>query len=213
MQISKFELTVTFSEPVLGTTPMDEKLFTNYIATKKGEAGDSHNRPLSPVEIADELETLPHDENRGKTGFHRLPGTDQPMVYNYWLKGFCKDACQMLRYDESTRSKKLKAFKKVIDGTLFVMPRRIPFVLSGPLEILERPLRAQTMQGERVALAYSEIAPAGTAFTCQLHLLGNALDAEILREWLDYGALRGFGAWRNAGWGAFTYTLTPLDEA
>jgi hypothetical protein len=29
----------------------------------------------------------------------------------------------------------------------------------------------------------------------------------VLKEWLDYGALRGLGQWRNAGYGAFTYEV------
>lgn len=28
---------------------------------------------------------------------------------------------------------------------------------------------------------------------------------DAVREWLDYGALRGFGQWRNSGKGRFTW--------
>lgn len=200
-----YDLAVTFIEPCLGTAPMAKDLYTDYIATKRGANGDGHNAPLSTEELNEELETLP-DGDRGKTGFHRLPdGT--PILYDYVLKGFFKDACGMLRYDPDRASKKLKAYKRLIDGILFVTPRRIPLVLAGPMDVLERPLRAQTMQGERVALAYSEMAPAGTTFACQIRTLGDAIDGAQLREWLDYGALRGIGQWRNGSWGRFEYTL------
>lgn len=200
-----FELSVVFIEPCLGTAPMNKELYTDYIATKRGTNGDSHNAPLSQNELAEELETLPDD--KGKTGFHRLEdGT--PMLYDYILKGFFKDACSMLRYDADSLSKKLKAYKKLIDGTVFVTPRRIPLVMAGEMSVLERPLRAQTMQGERVALAYSEMAPEGTSFVCQLRTLGDAIDEAQLREWLDYGALRGIGQWRNGGFGKITYQLS-----
>jgi hypothetical protein len=200
-----FDLTVTFTEPCLGTAPMSKELYTDFIATKRGGVGDSHNAPLNGEQLAEELATLP-DDDKGKTGFHRLPdGT--PMLYDYVLKGFFKDACGMLRYDDDSLSKKLKAYKRLIDGIVFITPRRIPLVMSGPMEVLERPLRAQTMQGERVALAYSEMAPVGTSFQCEIRTLGDAIDEAQLREWLDYGALRGIGQWRNGGFGRIEYTL------
>jgi hypothetical protein len=68
-------------------------------------------------------------------------------------------------------------------------------------------LRAQTAQGERIALAHSETAPAGTIIEFEVKWYdlkgekGNI--AECLDEWLEYGALRGFGAWRNSGKGRF----------
>lgn len=201
--MATYDLTVTFTEPCLGTAPMNEQLYTDYIATKRGANGNG--APLTQEELEEELGTLPED--KGKTGFHRMPdGT--PMLYDYQMKGYFKDAAGMLRYDTGSLSKLLKAYKRVIDGTLFIVPRRIPLKLTGPIEILERPLRAQTMQGERVALAQSEMVPAGTSFACQIKILGSGIDEEQLREWLDYGALRGLGQWRNGGWGTFQYTLT-----
>lgn len=62
-------------------------------------------------------------------------------------------------------SGKLMAYKKVIDGLIFVQPRKIVLDIPGEITICERPLRAQTAQGERVALSRSEEAPAGT--TCE----------------------------------------------
>ena len=80
--------------------------------------------------------------------------------------------------------------------------RRIPLTLpeGGEIGICERPLRAQTMQGERVALAKSESVPAGTTFAITVTMLNPDLE-DVVREWLDYGALRGIGQWRNSGMG------------
>jgi hypothetical protein len=100
-------------------------------------------------------------------------------------------------------SNKLKAYKKVIDGTIFVQPRMI--FLNGKLgPNCQRPLRAQTAQGERIALANSETVPAGTTFTANIMLLDEGSE-KIVREWLDYGQLRGLGQWRNSGKGRFTW--------
>lgn len=96
--------------------------------------------------------------------------------------------------------------KKVIDGLIFVSPRMIPICFSGEMSECQRPLRAQTAQGERVSLANSEQIPAGS--TCEFEVL--CMDdshEKAVREWLDYGVLRGIGQWRNSGKGRFTYEV------
>ena len=104
----------------------------------------------------------------------------------------------------ANESGKLTAFKKVIDGLIFVSPRMIPLNMPGELTICQRPLRAQTAQGERIALASSEEAPAGTSIEFEIMMLDPDHEA-VVREWLDYGALRGLGQWRNSGKGRFTW--------
>ena len=115
-----------------------------------------------------------------------------PFCWDYQIKGFFKDACSSLRRVPGTRSSKLTAFKKVIDGTIFVGPRVIPFELPEGASCgrCERPLRASTAMGERIALAASETVPAGTTLDFEV-LVMNPKDAETVREWLDYGQLRG----------------------
>lgn len=126
------------------------------------------------------------------------------MVLAYQFKGYCKDACGMLRRVPGTASEKVAAYKKLIDGLLFVQPKEIELVLPKGAEIgvCERPLRAQTPQGERVALARSETVPAGTTLSFTIKLLSDKL-LDPLEEWLEYGQLRGLGQWRNSGMGTF----------
>lgn len=189
--MKRYKLKITFTESLLGTVAKNKKLYTEFILEKGAK---------------DELETVPEIEEIG-TGFHMLDG--KPILYNYVIKGFFKDACSMLRRDPSTRSSKLKAYKKVIDGLIFIDPRQIPIVLNGEgLGINERPLRGQTAQGERIALAKSDMAPVGTRLEVEIKDFHD--DEKLLKEWLDYGALRGLGQWRNAGWGTFEYELTAL---
>lgn len=188
---------LTFTEPLLGTVALDLEVYQSWIASNAPDAAS----------LEEEIETLGVEEvaKQGMTGFHRLNGV--PVIYDYVLKGFFKDACSMLRRVPKTLSSKITAHKKVIDGLLFVTPRRIPLDLSGgEMSTLERPLRAQTAQGERIALACSEMAPIGSAITFAVQILGGVTE-ELLREWLDYGALRGLGQWRNAGYGRFSYEL------
>lgn len=196
--MEKYKVTVTFVEPLLGTAPLNKELYGDYIAAKGP----------SPEAVEDELMTVDEATEKGTTGFHRLEdGT--PMLYDYVIKGFFKDACSMLRRAWDTKSAKIVAHKKLIDGLVFVKPRRIPIVATGEVGILERPLRAQTAQGERVALSRSEMVPAGSSVTFNVWVL-DGIKEPVLREWLDYGELRGLGQWRNGGYGAFTYTLEVL---
>lgn len=192
-----YTVKIVFDEPLLGTAPMDEELYTNFIRAKAEDVDGT----------LDELETLTPTEEieKGTTGFHRLDG--EPILYDYVIKGFFKDACGMLRRDKESASSKVMAYKKIIDGMVFVAPRRIPIEVAGEIYILERPLRAQTAQGERVALARSEAIPEGSGLSFKVMTMGDAKKA-LLDEWFTYGALRGLGQWRNAGYGRFTYTIT-----
>ena len=106
----------------------------------------------------------------------------------------------------ANESVKITAYKKVIDGLVFVLPREIPLIMPDDCSIgvCQRPLRAQTAQGERVALAISETAPAGTQVEFTIKLLSDEHEAAT-REWLDYGSLRGIGQWRNSGKGRFEW--------
>ena len=194
--MDQYRVKLTFVEPLLGTVALDAEMYETYILSRHPE--------LAVGEGTDELETIEEALEKGTTGFHRENGA--PIIYDYAVKGFFKDACGMMRRVPKSGSEKLKAYKKVIDGLVFVTPRRIPLVLSGEIDILTRPLRAQTAQGERIALSRSEMAPVGTTMEFELTVLGEVSEA-LLREWLDYGALRGLGQWRNGGWGAFRYEL------
>jgi len=192
-----YKVRLTFIEDLLGTVPLNEDLFRDYIQSKHPKAeGD------------DELETLTVDEEmvKGMTGFHRTPDMT-PLLYDYVIKGFFKDACGMLNRVPNKGRKKLAAYKKVIDGLIFVEPRQIEIDIVGDEDKCERPLRAQTPKGERVALAVSQSIPAGSSIAFAVMVLG-VVSKPRLEEWLTYGQLRGLGQWRNSGKGRFTYELT-----
>lgn len=198
--MDKYKITLTLTEEMLGAVPKDPDIYTGYIAQRAA---------LTDEELAEELATVEKVEEKGWTGFHMLDG--QPLIYDYVIKGFFKDACRMLRRVNETRSSKLTAFKKNIDGLVFATPRRICIDLQGgEMGTLERPLRTSGPQGDRVALARSDTVPAGSTLTFALTILG-VVKEPLLREWLDYGALRGLGQWRNAGYGKFEYQLEKID--
>lgn len=195
--MKQYKVKLQFTEPLLGTVPKDPEVYKNYIAKYATEEG-----------TAEEVETVQKAEESGWTGFHLLDGN--PILYDYVIKGFFKDAAGMLRRASDTHSSKLKAYKKVIDGLVFISPRRIPIGLNGgEMGVLERPLRAQTAQGERVALARSDSIPPGASIEFTITVLGEVKET-LLREWLEYGQLRGLGQWRNGGYGSFEYEMEAV---
>lgn len=190
---------ITFTEELLGTASSDPEIHDHFIASK---APDAPSR-------AEEVASLGVEEaaERGRTVFPRTED-GEPFLWNYQLKGFFKDACYMLKKVKGTRSSGMRAYKKDIDGLIFVGPRRIvlhtPEGTSPVGTDCQRPLRAQTPQGERVALAHSEAVPAGTTIEATITCLQDG-QMDAVREWLDYGRLRGMGQWRNSGKGSFTW--------
>lgn len=200
MKVKKYQIKLTLTNEMLGTVGKDQEIYTTYIAAK--------NSDLSASDLSEEVSTLPVDERTGWTGFHTLDGG--PIIYDYVVKGFFKDACGMLRRDSSTMSAKEKAYKKIIDGLVFILPRQIRINTNGQaLGKLERPLRAETAQGPRVALARSDTAPVGSTLEFFVSVIGDVSE-KLLREWLDYGQLRGLGQWRNGGYGTFTYSMDEV---
>lgn len=191
------EAKLTFTEEVLGTSPNDEDIYRNFIGSKAPDAQT----------VEEEVAAMGADAvvEKGMTVFAR-DEDGKPCLYDYHIKGHFKDACSMLKKATGSLSKDIKAHKKMIDGLIFVNPRLIPLEIpeGKTMGVCQRPLRAQTAQGERVALAMSESVPAGTTCTIEITCLTDD-DVKYVREWLDYGAWRGIGQWRNSGCGRYKW--------
>jgi hypothetical protein len=200
---------MTFVSPLLGTVPKNKEIYRDYIQSKAAELVESGE--LSEEELEQELETIESMEEKGWTGFHIIDGS--PHLMSYMLTGFMAEACYNLRRDSDTKSSKIRAYKKIIRGNVFVRPRYIALQTPGDsieLDVLERPLRAQTPQGERVALVRSDVCPEGTVVKFTVYTIGDDVTLDVLKEWLDFGVWRGMGQWRNADYGLFEYEIETL---
>ena len=195
MSVMRVRLTLT--EEVLGTASNNPEIHSDYIASKAPDA-KSREEEIEAIGVDAEVE-------KSMTVFPRNENGD-PIMWDYQIKGFFKDACGMLRKVTGTKSSKIKAYKKEIDGLIFVQERQIPFVYEGEIGNCQRPLRAQTAQGERISLANSETIPVGATLEFTVECLVDS-DMEAVEEWFDYGRLRGLGCWRNSGKGRFTWEV------
>jgi len=189
------KIKIIFTEALLGTLSGNKEIAEGFIISK---------HPDGPQEDELHAESPEGDVEKSSTFFPRDNG--KPFLWDYQIKGFFKDACSMLRRVSGTKSKDITAYKKIIDGIVFVGPRKIVIDVVGDISWCERPLRGQTAQGERIALARSESIPEGSSITCDITCLDKKY-LKYVKEWLDYGALRGLGQWRNSGKGRFTWDL------
>ena len=193
--MKEMKVRITFIEPILGTSPANEEIYRDFIGSKSPDAES----------VEEEVARLGADAvaDKGMTVFPRLDdGT--PFLYDYQIKGFFKDSCGGLRKVKGTASEKIKAYKKEIDKLIFPEPRCIPLLFDGEIGECQRPLRAQTAQGERVSLALSEEVPAGATAEFSIVCMCDEHEKAV-REWLDYGRYSGLGQWRNSGKGRFCW--------
>jgi hypothetical protein len=199
---------ITFTQEVLGTASNNPEIYKEHIAKKSGDAD----------KIAEEMSTLPAEgmEEKSMTVFHRDGGT--PILYDYMIAGFIKEALgAATEYGQIDLGRKQKitkyTHKRVVDNHIFIFPRKIKLNMPAGSTIgtCIRPLRAETMRGERIALAKSETVPEGTTAEFVIVLFENALEGAVV-EALDKGEFKGIGQWRNAGNGKFTYEILETVE-
>lgn len=203
--MKKITVKVTYLTPILGTTSGNPELHDEFIASKAPDA-KSREEEIAAIGVDEAVE-------KSMTLFPRENG--KPFVWDYQWKGFFKDTCAALQRMKGEKCAKescgMKAYKKIIDGCIFVYPRKIMFDdFNGEMETLQRPLRASTAQGERIALANSEMIHEGTSNTFYIETPDTYEDA--VYEWLNHGNKRGMLQWRNAGYGRFTYEVLLVED-
>lgn len=195
----ELKVRITTMDELLGTANSNPDIHEEFIATK----AENENKTRQEVEAIRDIDPETEFE-KSMTIFPRID--DKPIMWDYQIKGFFKDACAALRKIPGSECSKVKAFKKEIDGLVFVEPRAIPIDFEGDITICQRPLRASTAQGERIALASSESIASGATMELTIKLLLDSHEKMII-EMLNYGSLRGLGQWRNSGKGRFTYEI------
>ena len=165
MKIESRTYRLTGTTPLLGSQAANPAVRTEYLASKApSPAQAEEEEKMIPAATADE---------RGLTVFMRNPEDDGLCVMDYVLVGFFKEACKALAMENGIKQSASK-----IGTYVFVEPRVIPikrgkepvYATDG---VLERPLRAQTMQGPRVTLTASERVELPWEMTITVKLIAN----------------------------------------
>lgn len=221
--IVKKQIKVTFTEPLLGSVTGNPVIYKEFIEQKTREAlksrpDDDPHKATIDARLAEEQASLPPESDdeiqKATTVFFR----DETGLFlmDYQVRGSIKgNIGALVELGEATLSK--WTFKREIDLACFVHPRRIQLLTpagepyKAAPNILERPLRATTMRGERVALARSEMLPEGTTLTFDVTVIESSNTKGFKLRWkdvenaLNYGTLVGMSQWRSGGYGRFTW--------
>lgn len=196
---------VTFTEPVLGTLPNDRTLMEAFIASRSADAA-TREEEIAAVGVKEYIE-------KGTTVFARNT-EGVPCFFNYQWKGYFKETCSFVKQISGTESEILTAFKKKIDGLIFIKDRFNPIHIPDDLDITlcQRPLKAQTAQGERISIACSEEIPAGSETDITV-IVFDPKHIPLVEEWLEYGIFHGTGQWRNSSKGSFIVEFGDVVES
>jgi len=214
MLVEVVDIIYRFFTPMLGTVPRDRKIYERFVEKYKPKEITEDESVTVPELSEKEKAAIKKElgdavakevEEAGWTGFRK----DEKglFLYDYVVRGFLKEAGNNLKEQLGVVRLKDKITKHV-----FVYPRRIylgtmddqgGFIhKKKPDDMLERPLRAETAKGPRVALARSDVVFPGTVFKCTLlRLLGPKVSMSVLDSIQDYAMVQGFGQWRSGGYG------------
>ncbi len=191
---------VKFTQPLLATNANDPEVYDGFI-------GNDTTKERREAEI--ERLGVAEVKEKGMTVFLRDPeDSTKPQLKGYTWLGYLKSRCRALAKVPGTKISSMKAYIKEIDDRIAVSPTFIDLHLpeGAGIDTRQRPLRAQTMQGERVSLAKSEEAPIGS--WCEFTFRTETKEGmDLIKECLDYGSVHGTGQWRNAGNGTFSWEV------
>lgn len=229
-QSARYGISICLTEPLLASSPADPEVYKRFIEERKGKDQKA---------AGEEVETLPAEQKEvsGWSVFHR--DEKGLFLFDYKLRGFMKAAAEAVTGKTGLSAYKSKIDKWVFvfprriylmsgDGLALNSPSGVKetslcagaggrcgtevgsTILQSPAGVLERPIRAMTMQGPRTSVKRSDYVEAGTKLSAELKVLPlgrREITESRLREWFDYGELQGFGEWRTGSYGRFTYTL------
>lgn len=203
MKYAERKFRIKGTDTLLGSSPANKEVFTEFLVGKT-KTPEEKQAALADVENIDE------NLEKGTTVFYRNNGG--LILKGYQVKGFLKAAAKALK-DQLN----LKSYLSKVDTYVFVMEKDIPIMRDGeqitePDGFLERPQRCETAQGPRISLAKSEEVQAPWYIDVTIRVVENtktakseAIDMDMIKDFLDYGALSGLLQWRNAGHGTFEY--------
>lgn len=193
----RYRVTLELTEPLLGTVPKNREVYAAFVQSKAPEGVDTSDEPATVQEI----------EERGWTGFHQ--NGEGLFLFDYQVKGMMKELSRIAYPKDNAAA--LKAVTSKIQQFVYVKPRRILLGATAPSRVIERPLRAQTMQGPRVTVIRSDAIEAGHQIEFTIEILPGPITAAHIEHVLAHGEYVGLGQWRTGSYGRFT--VAEFSEA
>lgn len=199
--------------PILGSTPADFESYEFLVGKLRRENPEAAERMAADQDLMPTREDIGVDEENTDpvTGFQRERVTKE-IILHQQIKGFFKNAGKVLGKQFGYTQYRAK-----VDNFMSIDPIHVKITRNGqPLmnadRLFKRSLRATTAQGDRIALATSELIEAGWQVEFTVEIIKNEatdksrpLDMEMVRALLGYGKYVGLGQWRNGDYGRFTW--------
>ena len=117
----EMKVRLTLIEDALGMMPGDENTLKTYVASKAP----------TPEKAAEEVAFCAQDEEQERITVFPRTVDKRPMMLAHQIKGMLKDSCGALSRQgkhgnpKGAACAKIKAYKKVIDGDVFIFPEYI----------------------------------------------------------------------------------------
>ena len=183
MMILKCRLTTV--EAMLGTASNNKEIHSEFIASHAPDA-KSREEEIEAVGVEETIE-------KGMTVFPRNKD-GQPILWDYQIKGFFKDACSSQR---KIKGSKNQSVQKKIDGLIFIEEREILIQTKEPIESCWRFASADSARWiKTVWRAAKKIGSCGSCYGI-FYYSNVGWSCAGGEEWLSYGKLRGLGQWRK----------------
>lgn len=239
--MARMKVIFTFLGSVLGTKPLNPDIVKDFIASRaadlaimKAEVASAHKLLQSWVEKMKKHSDKTEDEIKAEllsspmTVFSRTK-EGNPYINSYMIKGMLKENSDNLRKTLALTkghalNPQLKGIKNNMTKYAHVFVNEDMTGKSVLLHDmdgndignvqgeLQRPLRVDTMQGPRVALAISENIPVTSQIEFNIFYM-RPVTKEILIETLNLGLFNGIGQWRNSGeHGNFMFEILEEEE-
>jgi len=232
MKTRTMKIKLEFTEPVLGSSSANPEVHAEFIASKaKDKAKTKEEIEAVEKAIADIVDPEGDPEEQLAKAITIFPKDDTGVfMWDYQIRGFFKSAMLILveSGDEVAKGISKWSYKRFVDLLIFPRPRKIYLrnpagqIITEAIKDKQRPLRCETLRGERVALANSQLLDPGTWMEFDVEYIvpsgstpKNTLvkvSEDTIRRCLDYGQFVGLGQWRSGGFGRFTWSEIAEGE-
>lgn len=215
----------TLIEEALGLNAADPEIHAKFVELKKAkvaraEADMARNLAKEHEEIvrmAEERKRLQAEidakqvdlTENGLTVFFTDAVTGKPYFTKGQIRGFIKDKFIILKELKRGSFANFKRQPKtVVNRQIYVGPEKVLIDIpeGGKRDWCTRPLRIEKFPQDISTLKTSESVPAGSTLKFSIGVLDDSLYDNVI-EALEFGALHGFGQWRNNGKGRFHFSI------
>lgn len=213
LKIKVYRVTLQAETEILGTRPKHPDVMRRWLEEQSQPGQDELEALAKAVVDSEDAASAREDAEVDRelarwSGFPTDPETDEIFLYNYQFIGALKEWANKYREQFGIQNMRAKVASHV-----FIQPRCIYLGITHPDAVVERPLRAHTAKGDRIALVKSDALAVGTRISFEVHLVPHKeITAEVLQKLFLFGRYAGTFQWRGGGYGQMSllsFDLVP----